>query len=81
MRILDRMYAAFIRPIFQWLDVVWDDSTNCNRLEKRQIEAALIVKGQTRSVSRDNLYVDDRCASLRQRRKGHELLPFHNFVN
>jgi hypothetical protein len=41
---LEKIYLVFIRPILEYASEVWDNcgQTNCNRLEKIQIEAARI---------------------------------------
>jgi lysozyme family protein len=44
---LENNYLVFIRPILEYASEVWDNcrQTNCNRLEKIQIEVARIVTG------------------------------------
>ena len=39
---LETIYIAFIRPLLEYADVIWDNCTHYekNELEKNQIEAA-----------------------------------------
>ena len=43
------MYFAFVHPIIEYVDVVWDNCTTfeADELEKIQLEAARIVTGMT----------------------------------
>ena len=43
-RCLHTMYISFIRPVLEYACVVWDSCSpyNANRLEKMQIEAAIV---------------------------------------
>ena len=55
---LETIYTAFIRPLIEYGDVIWD---NCTLYEKRELdkiqnEAARIATGATRLVSIANLY-------------------------
>ena len=55
---LEIIYTAFIRPILEYGDVVWD---NCAQYEKEQLkkiqhEAARIATGTTRLISINSLY-------------------------
>jgi hypothetical protein len=55
---LENNYLVFIRPILEYASEVWDNcrQTNCNRLEKIQIEAAGIVTGLSIYGSLDSIY-------------------------
>jgi hypothetical protein len=55
---LENNYLVFIRPILEYASEVWDNCrrTNCNRLEKVQIEAARIVTGLSIYGSFDSIY-------------------------
>ena len=55
---LEKIYLVFIRPILEYASEVWDNcgQTNCNRLEKIQIEAARIVTGLSIYASFDSIY-------------------------
>ena len=56
---LEKIYLVFIRPILEYASEMWDNcrQTNCNRLEKVQIEAARIVTGLSIYVSLDSIGV------------------------
>ena len=47
---LETIYITFIRPLLEYVDVVWDTKTQIliNKLENVQVEAARIVTGSTR---------------------------------
>ena len=47
---LETIYIAFIRPILEYADVVWDNCTQQEKhdLEKIQLEAARIATGTTK---------------------------------
>ena len=49
---LETIYISFIRPIFEYGDVVWDNCTQQEKhdIEKIQIEAARMVTGSTKLV-------------------------------
>ena len=55
---LETIYIAFIRPLLEYADVIWDNCTQYEKddLEKIQIEAARIATGTTKLVSLNNLY-------------------------
>ena len=55
---LENNYLVFIRPILEYASEVWDNcrQTNCNRLEKIQIEVARIVTGLSIYGSLDSIY-------------------------
>ena len=50
---LQSIYFSFIRPVLEYVNVVWHKCTQheANELEKIQIEAARIVTGSTKLVS------------------------------
>ena len=54
---LQSIYFAFIRPVLEYADVVWDNCTKYEEeeLKKIQLEAARIVTGTTKLVSIDKL--------------------------
>jgi hypothetical protein len=56
---LEKIYLVFIRPILEYASDIWDNCrhTNCNRLEKVQIEAARIVTGLSIYASLDSIGV------------------------
>ena len=55
---LEIIYTSFIRPIYEYADVVWDNCTQyeINAVEKIQTEAAKIVTGTSTLVSLEKLY-------------------------
>ena len=72
---LEIIYIAFIRPILEYGDVVWD---NCAQYEKEELEriqheAARIATGATRLVSINSLYDEIKWESLQKRRHDHKL--------
>jgi hypothetical protein len=50
---LEKMYFSFIRPILEYVDVVWDTQTHylINKIENVHSEAARIVTGDTKLTS------------------------------
>ena len=55
---LETIHIAFIRPLLEYADVIWDNCTQYekNELEEIQIEAARITTGAFKLVSINNLY-------------------------
>jgi hypothetical protein len=81
---LEQIYLVFIRPILEYASEVWDNcgQTNCNRLEKIQIEAVRIVTGLSICASFDSIYKETGWESLSTRRKVKKLLLFfYKIVN
>ena len=74
-RSLEIIYTAFIRPLLEYGDVVWDNCTQYEKdeLERMQHEAARIATGTTRLVSLDSLYNEIKWESLQKRRNDHKL--------
>jgi hypothetical protein len=68
---LKKIYLVFIRPILEYASEIWDNcgQTNCNRLEKIQIEAARIVTGLSIYASIDSIYKKTGWATLSTRRE------------
>jgi len=80
---LEVMYFSYVRPILEYVDVIWD---NCpeylkDRLESINYEAARIVTGATKLTSIHVLMKESGWESLRDRRKNHKLIMFHQMVN
>lgn len=80
---LEIMYFSYVRPILEYADVVWD---NCfeylkDELEKINYDAARIVTGATRLTSLDILLKESGWDTLRERRKNHKLILFHQLIN
>ena len=79
---LETIYTAFIRPLLEYGDVIWD---NCSQYEKHELdkiqnEAARIATGATRLVSINALCKKIRWDSLEQRRKNHKLALFYKMT-
>ena len=80
---LETIYISFIRPILEYGDVVWDNSTQQEKqdIEKIQIEAARIVTGTTKLVSIHSLFEETVWEALEPRRKNHKLTLFFKIAN
>jgi hypothetical protein len=80
---LEKIYLVFIRPILEFASEVWDNcgQTNCNRLERMQIEGARIVTGLSTYASFDSIYKETGWATLSTRRKVKKLLLVYKIVN
>ena len=80
---LETIYIAFIRPILEYADVIWDNCSQYEKdeLEKIQTEAARIATGATKLISLSNLYKEICWETLQQRRHNHKLILFYKMVN
>ncbi|MCG8096816.1 MAG: hypothetical protein JAZ17_24870 [Candidatus Thiodiazotropha endolucinida] len=80
---LEIIYIAFIRPILEYGDTIWDNCAQYEKdeLEKIQHEAARIATGATRLVSLQNLYNEVKWQSLQKRRDDHKLTLFFKMNN
>ena len=76
---LETIYIAFIRPLLEYADVIWDNCTQHekNELEKIHIEAARIATGATKLVSINNRYKEICWDTLQKRRDDHKLTLFY----
>ena len=72
---LETIYLTFIRPVLEYANVVWDNCTHYEKeeLEKIQNEAARIVTGTTKLVSKHALYEEIGWDTLDLRRRKHKL--------
>ena len=79
---LQSIYFAFIRPVLEYADVVWDNCTKYEEeeLEKNQLEAARIVTGTTKLVSIDKLYIETGWEPLKSRRRQRNLTLFYKMI-
>ena len=80
---LEKMYFAFIRPLLEYSDSVWD---NCSNEAKRQLdsihhEAARIITGGTKPCSLEKLLADLGWDSMQERRTKHKLVIFYKIIN
>ena len=80
---LETIYIAFIRPLLENADVVWDNCSHYekNELEKVQIEAARISTGATKFIFINNLYKEISWNKLQKRRDDHKLTLFYKIYN
>lgn len=82
---LQTIYFSFIRPTFEYADVVWGHAPRhqiyYELMEKLQLEAARIVTGTNRSISRAKLYEETGWEPLARRREKHRLILFYKMVN
>ena len=66
---LEVIYTAFIRPLLEYSEVIWDDCTEYkNDLDKIQNKAARIATRATKLVSLNALSKEIYWESLKQRR-------------
>jgi hypothetical protein len=79
---LERIYMAFVRPILEYGDIVWDSSLqSLDPLEAIQRNAARIVTGATAKCSTKGLYDETAWEPLADRRKLHRTSLYYNIVN
>ena len=80
---LETIFIAFIRPLLEYGDIIWDNCTQYEKqeLEKVQIEAARIATGTTKLVSLNSLYTEIGWQTLQQRRTNHKLTLFYKMKN
>ena len=80
---LETIYIAFIQPLLEYGDSIWDNCTQADKyeLDKIQNEAARIATGATKLVSINNLYKESCWESLQKRRNDHKLTLFFKMYN
>ena len=80
---LEKIYFAFIRPILEYSDSVWDNATTDSKkqLEATHIEAARIITGATKLCSTEKLLSDLGWDSLQNRRNKHKLTILYKILN
>ena len=80
---LEKIYFAFIRPVLEYSDSVWDNATNDSKkqLEATHIEAARIITGATKLCSTEKLLSDLGWDSLQNRRNKHKLTILYKILN
>ena len=80
---LETIFIAFIRPLLEYADVIWDNCTQYEKdeLEKIQVEAARIATGTTKLISLTNLYKEICWEKLQKRRDDHKLTLFYKMHN
>ena len=82
---LEKIYFAFVRPIFEYGCVVWDNAPRhdflFNEMEKMQIQVARIVTGTNNYASKHLLYMETGWAKLSKRREYHRLVLFYKILH
>ena len=80
---LERIYFAFILPLLEYSDSVWDNCSNqCkSQLESIHNEAARIVSGATKLCSIQKLLAELGWETLQERRSKHKLVLFFKIIN
>ena len=75
---LKHMYISFIRPLLDYYNSVWDNSSSemKKKLDAIHIEATRIITGATKICSIDKLLTDLGWESLQSRRDKHKLVIF-----
>ena len=76
------IHVAFIRPLLEYDDVIWNNCTQYenNELVKIQNEVARIATGATKLVSLDALYKKTQWDTLGKRRENHKLTLFYKMI-
>ena len=80
---LEKMYFAYIRPLLEYSDVVWD---NCSLESKKlldavHVEAARIATGATKLCSIERLFMELGWELLQTRRNKHKLTTFYKIMH
>ena len=77
------MYKSFIRPLFDYADIIWDNyiNTQSNMLENLHLEVIRIITGSVRGTSHQKLYKESGFCTLKERIKRHKLIQFHRMIN
>ncbi|MCG8033358.1 MAG: reverse transcriptase family protein, partial [Candidatus Thiodiazotropha taylori] len=80
---LEKMYSAFVRPLLEYSDIVWDNcpSESKRNLDAIHIEAARIITGGTKLCSIDKLYSELGWDSLQSRRNKHKLVTLYKILH
>ena len=80
---LEQMYVSFIRPLLEYCDSVWDNSSSemKTKLDAIPIEAARTITGATKLCSIDKLLSELAWETLQSRREKHELVIFYKIMN
>jgi hypothetical protein len=77
---LEKLYLIYIRPIFEYACEVWDNCgvSNSYKLERLQLEAAIIITGLPISTNTEYLYRKTGWERLVERRTWRKLQLFYN---
>lgn len=76
------IYTAYIRPILEYGDVIYDNCTQqeATLLESAQLEVARIITGLRRGTSHFKLYTELGWDTLATRRKKHRLILLYKIL-
>ena len=84
-RSLETMYMAFVRPILEYGDILWDTPAVgdhlLDELEVIQNNAARVVSGATARCTTVSLITELKWKTLAARRKEHRLSMFFKIMN
>ena len=82
---LEKIYFAFIRPLFEYGCVVWDNAPRheylFNKMEKIQIQAARMITGTNNYAHKNLLYLETGWEKLSKRRGYHRLILLYKILN
>ena len=78
---LETIYLSLIRPIWEYADIVWDNCSMHEDLDKIQDEAARIVNEATQLVSLNMLHNDVCWDILQKRRQKHKSIQIFRMKN
>ena len=80
---LEQMYVSFIRPLLEYFDSVWVNSSPeiKKKLDAIHIEAARTSTGATKLCSIDKLLSELGWETLQSRRDKHKLVIFYKIMN
>ena len=82
---LEKIYFAFIRPLFEYGCVVWDNAPRheylFNEMERIQIQAARIITGTNNYAHKHLLYLETGWEKLSKRREYHRLILLYKILN
>ena len=80
---LEQIHHAFIRPLLEYCDAVWDNCSaeNKKQLESIHVEAGRIITGATKLCSIEKLFTDLGWESLQNRRNKHKLTIFYKILS
>ena len=80
---LERIYMCYIIPIMEYANVVWSggNSTDLDKLEMIQRDAARVVTGATACCSTILLMDEIGWQTLATRRRNHRLALFYKIIN
>ena len=80
---LEKIYFAYIRPILEYSNVVWDNCTiaQSTKLEQLQLDAARIVTGAVKGTKHRLLYTETGWQTSSERRENNQLLIMYKMQN